>query len=116
MPGEQEPSRDQAYAEDIFASAKRISSYLAGTTLEQFLAHEMLQDAVLRRLTVIGEAATCLSPEFKRANPEVPWKHVVGFRNLVVHRYWTVDLEIVWRILVDEVPILVQRLAPVVSG
>jgi uncharacterized protein with HEPN domain len=102
-----EPDRDRAYVEDIVDSATRIRRYVGGATFDEFQANDLLQDAVLRRLMVIGEAAACLSESFKRETEAVPWRRVVAFRNLVVHHYWPVDLEIVWRIVNEEVPILV---------
>jgi uncharacterized protein with HEPN domain len=98
--------RDMAYVEDILDSVEHIQRYLAGVELERFVGDSMLQDAILRRLSVIGEAAACLSTAFRTRHADVPWKSVVGFRNLVVHRYWAVDLEIVWRIVSVDVPSL----------
>lgn len=98
--------RDVAYVEDIVDSVEHIQRYIAGVELERFVGESMLQDAVLRRLSVIGEAAACLSTTFKTRHTAVPWKSVIGFRNLVVHRYWAVDLAIVWRIVSVDVPAL----------
>jgi uncharacterized protein with HEPN domain len=102
--------RDRAYVEDILDSARRIEAYAKGLTFVRFAAKDVVQDAVLRRLSVIGEAASCLSARYKKSNPRIPWKNVIGFRNLVVRRYWTVDLEIVWKIVEQDVPALVRHL------
>jgi uncharacterized protein with HEPN domain len=108
--GEARANRDGAYIEDIHDSVKRLVQYTSGVAFAAFSTNEILQDAVLRRLSVIGEAAACLSPEYKSKMPAVPWKRVIGFRNLVVHRYWAVDLTIVWRIVTEEIPILIEAL------
>ncbi len=102
--------RDRSYAEDIVDAAKHIATYLASTSFHQFLASPMVQDAVLRRLTIIGEAAACVSDEFQVRNPEVSWREIVALRNLVVHKYWSVDRELVWRIASEDVPALLAHL------
>ena len=64
---------------------------------DAFLASETIRDAVILTLAVIGEAARNLSPELRDANPDVPWKQIIGFRNRVIHGHFSVDPEIVWR-------------------
>lgn len=89
-------NRQHAYLLDILTSAEVIHEYLSGYTLDQFLADPRTQDAVLRRLLVIGEAAAQLTPETKAQLSELPFRKIVGMRNRVVHDYGQIDFEIIW--------------------
>lgn len=88
--------RDYGYVDDIVTAAAKIKKYLHGKHRGQFNRNEMLRDAVIRQLGIIGEAAASLSKTFKDAHPEVPWKAIIGLRQIVVHKYWNVDLNIIW--------------------
>jgi uncharacterized protein with HEPN domain len=70
----------------------------------------MIQDAVIRNLEVIGEAVRNLSPEFRRQHPELPWRSISALRNVLIHEYFGVDLEIVWRIVQRRLPALKRHI------
>ena len=84
-------------------------------TRDQFFADELVQDAVIRRFTVIGEAARHLPSEAQDLYPEVPWARMRGMRNFVVHEYSGVDLRIVWDTIEDDLPPLVPMLEHVLE-
>lgn len=88
--------RDPGYIEDILVAAGKIKNYLHGVHRGQFDRNEMLRDAVIRQLAIIGEAVACLSPSFKAAHPKIPWKNIVGLRTIVIHVYWRVNMNIIW--------------------
>lgn len=73
---------------------------------EFFLTDELLQTWILFHLQTVGEAARVMSEEIKTQYAEVEWQKIIGFRNLVVHEYFRIDLEIVWRIVENELPVL----------
>ncbi len=98
--------RDRLYLDDVVEAADAISSFLVGVTEEQFLASDLLQSAVLQKLTIIGEAAARLSPEFKASAPHIPWSDIAAFRNIAVHAYFSVQWPIVWVAATDEAPLL----------
>jgi uncharacterized protein with HEPN domain len=72
------------------------------------------QDAILWQLTIVGEAAKRVSTEFRASHPAVPWRLVAGFRDVVVHDYSRVDLQEVWRIIAEDIPVLVATLALII--
>ena len=76
--------RDSEYLVDIVASARLISTYVEGVRRKQFLKDTRLQDSVIRRLEIIGEAAGRLSPEFRERHPEIPWSAMTGMRNRMI--------------------------------
>lgn len=104
-------SRDREYLLDIFEAAKLALSYVAGKNKEQFVKDTQCQDAVIRRLEVIGEAARRVSEATKAALPELPWSVMVGLRNVLIHKYDNIDLAIVWNTVADDLPKLVAALA-----
>lgn len=89
-------SRDSIYLLDIFRAAKLALSYLEGKTKDEFYSNIQCQDAVIRRLEVIGEAARRVSSAATAELPDLPWKKIVGMRNIMIHEYDDVDLAIVW--------------------
>jgi len=75
--------KDKAFLSDILESARIIQRHVVGFSREQFLTDQRTQDAVIRRFEIIGEAARHLSPDTLKALPDVPWKLVVGMRNIL---------------------------------
>jgi uncharacterized protein with HEPN domain len=106
--------RDDAWVLDMLNAARRVVEYARDMDEPTFLAISRDQDAILRQLTILGEAAKGVSPEFRGAHPEIPWKRIAGFRDVVVHDYFHVDLREVWRIVQEDVPSLVGLLEPLV--
>jgi uncharacterized protein with HEPN domain len=92
MPADKQPG----LLRDILDSAKAIQHYMEGVTRDQFLTNTEKQDAILRRLEVIGEAASRLSPETQALFPSLPFRSMRGMRNIIAHDYGEVDLEQVW--------------------
>jgi uncharacterized protein with HEPN domain len=71
-----------------------------------FFNDTMVQDGVIRNLEVIGEAVKNLPPELKRRHPEIPWRSITALRNILIHEYFGVDIEIVWRVVQRRIPTL----------
>lgn len=80
-----------------------------GQSYEQFAADTKTQDAVIRTLEIVGEATKRLSPVLRESRPDVPWKSMAGLRDKLIHDYFGVDLDVVWRIVRDELPPLADR-------
>ena len=85
---------------DISKAIQKIEEYIQPGK-EEFFQNETIQDAVFFRLQTIGEAVNQLPEEMKIQYPEIRWKDIVGFRNILAHRYWRVDLDVVWGIFVS---------------
>lgn len=109
-------NRDLAAVADIVESARSIGDYIAGVSREEFIENEQLQDSVIRRLLVMGEAAGRLSTSFRDARPGIPWREIRGMRNRMVHVYDDIDVNLVWRTARNDVPNLLAELAPVVAA
>ncbi len=108
-------SRDDAQLLDMLLACQKIQRYATGLDGAAFLADELRQDGILRQLTVLGEAAKRVSPQFRAAHPEIPWQDIAGFRDVVVHRYARVQLPRVWEIVTRDLVALkaaLERLLP----
>lgn len=103
-------SRDDAYLYDMLESAQAILDYLAGKSWDEFSKDALLQDAVVRRLEIIGEAAGRVSAETQKKYSYIPWMAMRGTRNRVIHGYDSVQLDIVWDIAQDDLPGLIREL------
>lgn len=107
--------RDELYLADIIAAAASVEKYLSGCSPSEFERNELLQSAVLHKLMIVGEATAQLSEALKSQNMDVRWREIVAFRNLVVHRYFRVDLVIVWNTATKDLPTYAARIRPLLS-
>ena len=106
--------RDDAWLLDMLQSARKALDYASGLSENQFMTDSLRQDAILRQLTILGEASKKISNELRAIHPEMPWRKIAGFRDVVVHDYFGVDLKEVWRIIRDDLRALVKLLEPLV--
>lgn len=106
--------RDVGSFIDIIDSARRIQGYVEGRTLHDLLEDVGLQDQVVRRFGIIGEAARRLSDEARRSIPGIPWPAVIGLRNVLIHDYAEVDCEELWDIIQNHLPRLIDEIEPLV--
>ena len=93
-------SRDyKLYLEDILEAADKIDNYVRGLSLSQFMQDEMRIDAVIRNLEIIGEATKNLPPGLRKKYPAIEWRKIAGLRNITIHAYFSVDLNIIWEVV-----------------
>ncbi len=102
--------RDLQFLLDMLQSAELALSYTAQRSKDEFIADVQLQDAVIRRLLVIAEAARRVSANTRQALPNIPWQEINGIRNRLVHEYDDINLSIVWNVLQFEIPPLIEEL------
>lgn len=98
---------------DILECCGRIASYIAGVSKDAFENNYQLQDALIRKLEVIGEASKGLSSEVTKANPKVPWSKMAGMRDRMIHQYFRIDLDVVWKTVNDDIPRLKEQIEPI---
>lgn len=103
------------YLNDILESAQAIPEYVRGYSLEKFSHDRKTYSAVIREFEIIGEAVSKLPGEIKQQYPNVPWQDIKDFRNILTHEYFGIDLEIVWQVIVDELPLLLDAVKDLLS-
>ena len=102
------PRDSKVYLEDILTAAGYIRSYVAGLTRESLNEDRKTVDAVVRNLEIIGEAAKQLPADVRGRAPDVEWQKIAGLRDILIHAYASVDLDIVWDIVTNKLPELEQ--------
>ena len=102
-------SRDDAFLYDVLESARAILEYMRDKDWEGFSQDSLLQDAVVRRLEIIGEASGRISVETQQKYSHLPWQAMKGTRNKVIHEYDSVQLDIIWDIVQKDLPALVTE-------
>lgn len=95
---------------DILESIKRIEQYVNGKTKKEFLDNYEKQDAIIKRLEIIGEAVKNIPSEIKKKYPKIPWKDIAGMRDILVHEYFGVVMDRVWDTAKKDIPNLKKQI------
>lgn len=106
--------RDPLFLRDILRAVSAIERYTKDGR-EAFFADELIQDAVVRRLETMGEAARNVSPVLRDAEKAVPWKLMIGTRDNLIYGYFKVDLDVVWAIVENDLAPLKREIARIVG-
>lgn len=106
--------QDKAYLLDILIAARKVLEFTRGVTWEEFQRSDMLQNAVMRPLEIIGEVARKISQETKNTHPVVPWNDMIGMRNRLIHEYFRINLQTVWDTVQNDIPRLIALIEPLV--
>lgn len=106
---------ESLYLTDILQAADHIAEFIEGSDFQAFQKSEMLRSAVVQKLAIIGEAAARVSEGLKTRHPQVPWPQVVAFRNILIHAYFGIDWDVVWRAAQNRCPGLREQVAGILA-
>ena len=110
------PKDDRAHLADMAESARLAVQYLTAVSLEQFAANSMLQDAVIRRIEVLGEAARRVGDGFRQSTGDIPWHKIRGMRNILAHQYDGIDHAIIYNVVKHEFPALISSIESILKA
>ncbi len=106
---------DRLLIEDIVLAIEKIREYIGDTDSETFKLNDLLTSAVERKYEIIGEAASKLSEDIKNNTKEIPWHKLTAIRNIVIHGYFVVDLDILFNTSKKELPELHRQLTDILN-
>ena len=107
--------KDEAvYLHHILDAFGWIETYVAGLRREAFFQEQMIQDAVVRQLEIIGEASRRLSDDFRDRHSYIPWRAMIGMRNRIAHDYLKIDVQVVWEVVRQDLPLLKDQISGLV--
>lgn len=106
----------KVFLKHILESISLIETYTADISREDFLKSQQLQDSIIRRLEIIGEATKHLPAKFREQHPQVAWREIAGMRDMMIHEYFGIDLELTWKMVKDDLPALRKELSQILES
>ena len=103
----------RVYIEDIMDSITKIEQYTQCVNEQEFMTNTQLQDAVLRRLEIMGEAVKNIPQSFRDKYPHIPWKKIAGFRDVLIHEYFGVNMRRAWKVAKQDIFVLSDEIQKV---
>lgn len=105
----------QVFLKHILDSITWIEKDVRGLSKEDFIVNVPIQDAVIRRIEIIGEAVRNIPADFKKTYPVTPWQNISGMRDKLIHGYFGVDLELIWEVVKKDIPPLKKQINEMVE-
>jgi uncharacterized protein with HEPN domain len=104
------------YLEDILDAIQKVAKFIEGMTFDQFAADDKTAFAVIRALEIIGEATKHIPEEVRRNYPRLPWREMAGIRDKLIHEYFGVNLEVVWKTATEDLPKLEREIRLILAN
>lgn len=100
---------------DVLESGEAIKKYVEGYSYQKFAQDRKTYSAVIREFEIIGEAVGKLPEDVKQRRPDIPWQDIKDLRNLLIHEYFGIDLEIIWLVIEEDLPRLIEAVAALLN-
>ena len=105
----------RVFLEDILESIEKIEEYTTDVNEEEFYENTFVQDAVIRRLEIIGEAVKNIPDDFRVKYPDIPWRQIAGMRDVLIHAYFGVNPRRVWKVIKEDIPELKLKILKILE-
>jgi len=99
----------------ILEAIGEIETYTQNTNLKSFLSNSMMRFACIKQIEIIGEAANLITPETKALFSDIEWLQIIGMRHILVHEYFGVDFDLIWQVIIDDLPVLKEKVTTIIS-
>ena len=109
------PRDHNLYLKDMLEAIRKIENYSENITLDTLVEDELVQDAIIRNLEILGEAVKNIPEHVKNENPDIEWKKIAGLRDIITHAYFGIDVEIIWDVVENKIPSLKKSLLEILS-
>jgi uncharacterized protein with HEPN domain len=106
---EQCTTEPRVFLEDILAAVIKVEKYTKGLSFDEFVDNDLVSDAVIKNILVIGEATKNNPDVIRRVNPEIEWRKMAGMRDMMVHGYFSINYKIVWDVVQNKIPPLKKQ-------
>jgi len=107
--------KDIIYVKHIRDAINSILEYTKDLNKNDFNSKEIIQDAVIRQIEIIGEAVKNVSIDFRELYSNIPWKKITGMRDKLIHGYFNVDVERVWNVIINDIPVLKNQIEDIID-
>jgi len=109
------PRDYRVFLDDILEATRKILKYTAGLSYEQFSADQKTIEAVVWNLMIVGEAAKNVPEELRSRYTDVPWRDMAGLRDIIVHQYFEIKLDVIWKVIQNDLPLVEERLGGILE-
>lgn len=100
----------KVFLEDIYTAAVKIETFTVGLSFDDFIENDLVSDAVIKNILVIGEATKNIPEQMRKDNPQIEWRKMAGMGDMMIHGYFTINYRIVWDVVQNKIPILKQQI------
>jgi len=100
----------------IVEAIEEIQQYTTKVDIKSFLSNSMMRFACVKQIEIIGEAANVITPETKAIFTDMEWRQIIGMRHILVHEYFGVDFDLIWQVIIDDLPVLKEKVLQVLAS
>ncbi|MGE8204625.1 HepT-like ribonuclease domain-containing protein [Heyndrickxia sp. NPDC080065] len=105
----------KVFLEDILSSAIKVEKYTRGLSFEDFIDNDLVYDAVIKNILVIGEATKNIPKDIRQSNPHIEWRKMAGMRDMMIHGYFSINFQIIWDVVQNKIPEFKQQIEQLLS-